>query len=340
MNIVYYSFCALSVFFAYIAEKKNSKIVLLISIFFICFISGLRASTVGYDTEGYYLYIDWIRMGILKNVEPGFILFTKVLLCFFDSNEFVIFIYSSLTLLLCYARFWSFRNKASFSLIIYIFLAFYIQSSMNIMRQFFAISIVFFASYFLEKKKYFVFLILTALAVTFHIVAIVGVLLFLVYLRYSDNIKSKGVYMLLLFIASVALIIAMRGQLFEKFTDYFDSISFDIGFMVVFKILLLLAFVFSNRMEFRFASGKSSIIKIVSIIYFLGLLFTSLGYIFPFMDRVGLVCMMFEPICFAMMCKYRNKDVFRVITILLTGFFIITNMRANGYGVFPYDWVL
>ena len=59
MTAVYYSFCALSVLCAWLAEKKNSKILFAISAILIAVIAGGSAQTVGIDTEVYYTYIDW-----------------------------------------------------------------------------------------------------------------------------------------------------------------------------------------------------------------------------------------------------------------------------------------
>ena len=69
MIFVYYLFCGLSIFMAFLAQKRNSKILFVFSLVFVCLISGLRAESVGIDTKTYYDFIEWAGKGKLKNIE-------------------------------------------------------------------------------------------------------------------------------------------------------------------------------------------------------------------------------------------------------------------------------
>lgn len=340
MTGVYYLFCSLTVLSAIWAQKKNNKILFALSCFFVCFIAGFRAESVGIDTYVYYAYIDWAGAGVLKNVEIGFTLLSRFLMIIsHNSIEFVVFVFSSLTIVFFFLRFWTLRKIASYPLMVFLYLALYFQLSLNIMRQFFSVSIIFFASYFLENRKYTAYFISVALAALFHYGALLGLLLFVVfYWNNAENITKKAFFPFIL-IALVPVMLYYGNMLFAKYSGYFENANPDIGFLLFAKFALLLLFIFWNQSLFFTKDSNENIYKIVSTLYFLGICFTFLGYIYRFMDRIGLCLMIFEPVCLAIMCKKRNSSIFKIAVFALALFIMYKNYISNGNGVFPYGWI-
>lgn len=357
MTLLYYSFCALSVLLAWVAEKRNNRILFVISMLLIAVLAGARARTVGIDTDGYYTYIDWAERDILKNVEPGFIFLSKHLLRLFGEIEWVIFFYSSLTVLFIFLRFWTLREKASYAIMVFFYLAFYLQLSLNVMRQFFAISIVFLATYLLEKRKYFWYLPFVALAVLFHYTALFGVVIFIIYYWNGTKQGLKKLFLVLAIIATVPIAYYYLGSLIDFYSGYFDEAEVDIGLMIFAKLAILALFIIFNRLyifkgidtDADLTTGedsdevsttvKDTTAKTVVYLYIIGLVLTFLGYIFRYMERVGFVFMIFEPVAIAYMCKRQYKGFFALATIALATFVIITAYTSNGNGVFPYNWI-
>ena len=339
MTVVYYSFCVLSVLCAWAAEKKNNKILFAISAILIAVIAGARAETVGIDTTGYYTYIDWAEKDILKNVEPGFIFLSKYLLRLFGEIKWVVFFFSGLTVVFMFTRFWTLRNKASYALMVFFYLAFYLQLSMNVMRQFFAISIVFLASVFLEKKKYLIFLLVSIVAMLFHYSAIFAAVIFVVYFWNGTKKGIKKLALLLSICALVLLTYNYIGSLLNLYSGYFDEMQVDIGLMVLAKVALLVFFIIFNRLYIYHNEENDPTAKNVVTVYIIGLAITMLGYFFTYMERVAFAFMMFEPVCLALMCKKHYKGLFRVATVALAAFIIYSSYSSNGNGVFPYAWI-
>lgn len=339
MTVVYYSFCALSVLCAWAAEKKNNKILFAISAIIIAVITGARAETVGIDTTGYYTYIDWAERDILKGVEPGFIFLSKYLLRFFGEIKWVIFFFSAVTVILVFLRFWTLRSKASYALMTFFYMAFYLQLSMNVMRQFFAISIVFFATFFLEKKKYIPYFILSAFAILFHYSALFAVVIFVIYYLNSTKQGLKRIALLAIVCLAVVFAYNYLESMLDYYSRYFSEMHVDIGLMVLAKIAILVFFIIFNRLYIFKNEDDDPTAKNATIIYAVGLGITVLGYFFTYMERVAFVFMLFEPVCLAIMCKKNYKGLFRIATVAIAAFIIYSSYSSNGNGIFPYAWI-
>ncbi len=339
MTAVYYLFCGFSVLTAFLAEKKNSKILLALSLFFVCFIAGFRAENVGLDTASYYTYINWAGSGILQNVEIGFIYFSKFLLRIINTPKFVVFVYSSLTIIFIFLRFWTLRDKASYSLMVFLYLALYFQLSLNIMRQFFAVAIVFFATYFLQNKKsipYFIFVVIASL---FHVTAILGIGIYIVYYWYTTEKAIKKILFSIVMLACIPVIIYYGGSTLDKYSIYFKNINVNVGLLVFAKGALLLIFIYCNQSILFSKYNQDNLIKIITILYLIGIGLTFMGYIFEYMERLGLGLMIFEPVCLAIMCKRRNASLFKIAVFSLALFIIFMSYLSNGNGIFPYNWI-
>lgn len=340
MTMIYYLFCVFSVFFAFLAQKKNSRTLFVLSILFICFIAGLRSEMIGIDTKRYYEYIEIIQSGkinTLSFLEKGFIVFSQFLLKIINHPWFVIFVSSSLTVFLFFARFWTLRHIAPYYLSVFFYLAFHFQISLNIMRQFLAVSIIFFATYFIEKKKIVFFIIAVLIAMTIHTSSLIALLIPFIYWWFRTPKTSQRLLLLvgLCMIAPIGLYY-IRNQ----YSGYFEQSAIDIGIMIFVKLGILCIFLCLNQSVIFSKTNIDIAIKTISVIYIFGLGLTFLGYIFPFIDRIGLPFMMFEPICMAIMCTRKSPSVFRITNFALAAFIILTNFLSNPQEVFPYSWIL
>lgn len=340
MIYIYYGFCVLSVIFAWIAQKKNSKILYIFSTMLVCIIVGFRGINVGIDTEVYYTYIEWIQDGIFQTSDVGFYYFAKFLLYINDSAEFVVGIFSILTIVFIFARFWSLRDRLSLPLLQFVFMAFYLQLCMNIMRQFFSISIVFWATRFLEKKKYGIYVLLNVLAVSFHKSSIIGLVLLFIYYYISEKISIKKLIILFLSLCIVPVMaIVYMNKFLGDYSNYLSSSNVNLGLMIFLKLGVLILYIVTRHKALCAKKQECIFDKTIFLIYFIGLGITALGYFYTYVDRVGLLFMLFEPVCLARMSsKGINWKIFKAFTLLLSIFLIVVNYRSNGNGIFPYTW--
>ncbi len=337
MNLVYYFSCALTAAVALLAEKKNSKLSFWFSVILVSCISGLRASTVGIDTGAYYQYIEWARMGVLEHVEIGFLYTTRFLLFLCDSAKFVIFVFSSAISFCVLFRFWTLRKQVSYGWSVFLYLALYFQFSMNIMRQFLAIAIVFLGTYFLQNKRYSIFIVTVIIGSSFHYSAFIGLAILLIF-GWTHMKNGKLRYAIAIsFMAMLPIAYYIVFEVWQRYSGYFDNPNPNIGMMIFAKIALLFLFVIFNLNCFSKKNASKSFYANIFAIYAVGLICTFAGYIYDYMDRVGLYFMMFEPICLAIMCKKRYSILFKIAVLLLSVYVIYSNYRSNGHGIFPYD---
>ncbi len=338
MIYIYYGMCVFSICFAFMAQRKNSKRLFFLSTIIICFLVGFRGYTVGIDTKTYYTYVEWIQDGIFQTTDWGFYYFTKFLLNINNTAEFVICIYSVLMIAFIFYRFWSLRDKISLPLVEFIFLAFYLQLSMNIMRQFFSVAIIFSATRFLEKKKYVTYIIFNMIAVSFHKSSIVGFLILFIYYYINEKKNAKKQVVLFITFCMVPIIfVPFMGKYLDSYSIYLSYTNVNIGLMMFIKMGVLLVYIISRYKAFLSKNSNIIFDKVIFSIYFIGISFTTLGYFFTYMERIGLSFMIFEPVCLARMSsKSINSKIFLGFSIILSVFLILVNYMSNSNGVFPY----
>lgn len=188
---------------SYTSKIKNKEIFFLVFSFIILFfVSGLRNNYVGADTATYIS-----TFNIIKNIplsqsfelyfESGYILYNYVIGLFFDNAQFLIII-SSFIIIIAITTF-IYKNSANVYMSLYLFitLMFY-YDSMNIMRQFLAVSVILYGFEFVKSRKFIKYLVCVIIATFLHTTAIISIL---IYFLYSWQFSYKRIF--LLFICSL-----------------------------------------------------------------------------------------------------------------------------------------
>ena len=159
------SICSL---FAYLADKYNSKLVRNLLICFLVLITGFRSVEVGIDSANYAEIWDAVLVGIPVFLEVGFQMLIQFLQRI-STNPTILFVTCSIiTFDLLIIRLWDFRNVASFTVMILVLFMLVVMPSMNTMRQYCAVSIVFYGTKFLFQKKYLKFILSVLIATSLH----------------------------------------------------------------------------------------------------------------------------------------------------------------------------
>lgn len=325
-------------FCVYNAQKKNNIKYLWISIIVLSLFAGFRDITVGLDTISYTKVFSLIESGninLIYGFEKSFLEICKFLLNIFSEYKYIYTFFAFITYGLCILRFWDFRKKYNLLFIVFYFLVSYYFYSINVMRQFVSISIIFFSTRYLdeERRSYSKFILLILFASLFHLSAILGVGYLLIdVLNWKKLSKSqKNLYIFLGFL--IVYYILFQGTLYEeKYNNYFENIVFDIGIVIFAKYIYLFFITYLN-----FKSKNKFLPSIYSCYYFIGLSLTFFGYLFPFMDRTGLYFMIYEPVIFsALMINNKNKKIFFLINICWLIIVLIMAFASNSHGQFPY----
>ena len=178
-------------FFLYILTfsrywKSHSLWLLIVAGVVLFSIAAFRSVSVGTDTESYYNYFYNIELlkddRIYTGLQRGWYHYTLFFYRFFDFQWFLIANYTIIIGGFCYFLYKKSTNCVA-SILLF-FLLYFFFSSLNVMRQYMAISIVLVALTFLDKNKL-VFCGLVILASFFHFSALICLMFLFVQNRLS-----------------------------------------------------------------------------------------------------------------------------------------------------------
>ncbi|MBE5942919.1 MAG: EpsG family protein [Lachnospiraceae bacterium] len=348
--VVYILLLFFVMLFSNLAQRAQKKTYLWLLIFALTFIAGCRAFTVGKDTESYIQIFEYLEndMWDWAHGEIGFKWFSRVFLDVFNNYTLLILFYAFVTNAMIIFRLWDFKKLSSFPwMVVCYYISFYFMT-MNIMRHCFAIAIVFYATRYIEQKRYFRFLCFIGLATLFHTSSLIGigfVALDIFQWRFL-NYKQKIFIGIAGFLAPVIVYFILRAV--AGYGHYFNTTNeATFGLMIIAKLALyILGLLLFYKIIPNKEGCKDSIeldiydIRCVKLYYLLGLLLTSTGYFFLYMERIGLPFYLFECVYWGMLVKITDgKEIFSIVLILLLLYLFTTDLISNGQGVLPYIFV-
>lgn len=332
---------------ACVAERRDNHILMLISALLLALYSGLRGVDVGIDTERYYFFYEEIFKGnSVFGIESSFLKFCEFLQFFSPNPALLIFVLSFFTNMLIVGRLWSFRKKASFGIMLAVYIAGYYPETMNIMRQFFAVALVFFGTFFLEKNKPLLFIPFLLAAIAMHTSSLVGVLLLFVYLwNVKDERKiARRVCISCLIVPALYLGFSSIKEAYDIYARYFDTVKQNLGFMLVYKMfgVLLVCYIskFGLIRKGVHVLGLAGFNGAIVIFYLLGICLCSLGMFFPYMDRIGLFFLMFEMVFWGWAVRSSEMNMlYKAFCCLFIFYLYIMNLLIDGQHIFPYTTI-
>lgn len=215
-------------------HKKLGIFNLLISLFSLCFLAGVRDLTVGTDIYYYFYQIFYdfthTEIGILAEfantgVDIGFILLVYIGKIFNNVN-ISMFIVEFAVLAPIYIFAYRNRKKYSITFIILIYcLTMYVRS-FNLMRQSIAISLLILSMDYFKDRNIKKSLICFILAVLMHKTAIIGLIIYvIIYIRNTKGeIKLKNIVMIyIVFILSILILEPFLVLTGSKYIRYLNS---------------------------------------------------------------------------------------------------------------------
>ena len=348
----YASIMSTSVILAYYASQNKSKWSIIGIILLLSLLAGLRAKFVGLDTFNYNKLFDALKAGDeskIYGIEKSFRCIAKALLVIFKHNNWLFFIFSLLSNGLLIARLWDFREKSSFSIAVFCYYCVFYFASLNIMRQFFAATLIFYGSRFLSKGGYFRFLIFVLFATLFHRSALIGVgYLFCEFFMWKFLRDWQKIFLCCVALICV-VIIFFALPVIEAYKHYFVNPKSDFGFMSFAKLgFLLITAILLNTKKWAIQEEENSMqdrykLLTVELYYLIGILCSSIGYVYIFVDRIGLYFLFFECVYFGMIIKNLNFKIFKIKVfslgaLCLALYIFAIEMLGNGHGTVPYKF--
>lgn len=337
---------------AYLANRYNRKAFVWIIITLLTLLAGLRDESVGMDTAGYLNLFGMIGSGqfhLAYGLEESFKYIVYGILRLIPDRRFLLVLFAFIANWCIVIRFWELRKLSSFAcMVLCYYMAFYF-ASLNAIRQFIAVGIIFYSTRYLSRKKILPFVIAVLVAMQFHRSALIGfVLLAMNCIRWRELLKHQKVLYILSVLITPVLIVATI-QLVGRYAKYFSNTTVDIGMMLLLKMAFLAAtliFVFGVHRGYGYfrnghllSSEDRYQILIATMCYFVALLLAAFGYIFEYVQRISWYYYLFEGVYFGMLLKGKNpvnRLLFGYFIAFVIGYGFIYSMTNNSHGTMPY----
>lgn len=337
--IIFACFCFGIYVLSWFAEKKDSKVLLLATILAAGLLSGFRAGSVGWDTQNYLNIADNVGQGIWSpNVELSFQYIVKALLLLWGDPQWVLLVFAVATNALFLYRFWTLRRVGSFSCMVLLYLIFHYSSTMNIMRQYLAVAVIFFATVFLDKGRFAPYLLCTIFASLLHTTAVLGFVLLPFYVFVATDNKQVRRYILLLCALLLPIIFVGGVVLIHQYGKYLQQANNSIGFMLPVRLLVLVVVWYVSVCKTRSVPYVNQrIMPAIAICAVLGILITFGGYYVTTLSRVGLYFIVFEIPFIAFAMKYgKNRLIPQTLYSVLAAYVLFFALMGNGAGIWPF----
>ena len=336
-----YAVFLISALLAFTAEKKDCRIYLGLLIFVVSAFVGTRTQNVGVDTSMYYSILGYLKKDIWsQNVEKGFLIICYCLLKVMDTEQ-ILLLFAFVTNSLILIRLWSFRDRESFFLMAMLYLLLFYSETANIFRQYVAVAIVFFATYYLEKGKPVKFLIALLAAMLFHRTALLGVAYLPLYYLIKTERFGKRIWIELAGLAALAAAAALVLTYKDgRYLKIYASGELRIGLLFPARLLVLGVYLYANIRKIGAFRYQDELVhtRQISVFYTLGIVLSSAGYYQHSLYRLGLYYILFETVFIPHVCtKGHNRRVFSIIYLALVLYMIYNNWATGWSGLANYS---
>lgn len=332
MLIYLFSF-AISFFFIY-QYYNTQKIKYYILSFMPLFVLSAFRYGIGTDYFARYVpdYSIVAQGGVPYHLEYGFIFFEKILSFFVGNNPdsyWILFFFTSLIFIAFVGMSIKRSNNIPLSLFLFLFGGFYF-GSMNIIRQYIAISIVLYFSKYIFQKSYIKFYFGLLLALCFHNMAFIYIILPLLAHLKLDNKKTT-----IVFFVSILLMFALPNilEVILPLTPFYMYLGTDylIGdfqtSLALLNIIILMMFMYVRRNQQR--KLRYSISKSVNIedFYFniqvIACLFYISGASIYIFDRIAIFFSLFQILSIPHYLNFLPENKKKKICILIMALYIL-----------------
>lgn len=330
--LIYYLLLLLVLLFSL---KPKSNISLFIIFCCLLFVASQRGISVGTDTENYYdLYKDpdYVLQSV-KGIEYGWLLLDYIAYYIFGSYKILLFFSSFLSLFFVFlAVKRGVPNKPLYAIAFYILLYFYC-SSLNIMRQSIALSIILLAYTYLNDKRWKYYMIVFG-AILFHSSAIIA-LLIPFFTRINISVFSYLVVLITSFaIGAMNMIGLLLGILGGTglYSVYTDVILGENSFSIT-RLMLNLLFIFLIVMT----NMKNYYIKI----FFLGLVLLNIFSSVPIIARISQYLLITQVLLYPQIefiYMKHNALLFKSILLIYALIVFVFSLNMNIGEVVPYTF--
>ena len=221
------------------------------------------------------------------------------------------------------------------------YVAVFYPQSMNIIRQYLALAIVFYATKFIEERKYAKYCIWNLVAVLFHLSSATGFVILILWLLIIDRHETKRkLWVVVLLICSIPIIFAAVILIYTRYSGYVDSTSAEFSLLIVGRIVGLLFFLFLRLLRgspVAHCEEPANYTRYITCLYSLGILISTAGFVFEFVGRLSFYFLIFE-IPFTAVAAFKEKNfLLKICYLTLALYFLVIKIGVLGEnGIMPY----
>lgn len=352
-----YIICAIFVtLINYINEKyfiKKNKILeciflMIISIFLLCIIAGVRDITVGTDITVYVT-----RLMTVVESSPNIIdylissesdiFFSLIIFLGFKLGDIntVLFIIELMVVIPIYIYAYLEKNEKSFTLVNLVFFLTMYCVSLNFMRQSIAMAFCILSYHFFDCKKEKKAFLLIMVAMLFHKTAVIFVGIFFINYLIKNNIKYRSINIILIIFGSLLVCQFMENIVaLSSYSDYLDRANqtFSLGSIIkkLFWFAICLPCLMVNRRNQEYHTN----IILCAIYTFIAVIFTAMSFSIPGTGRLAyyFTNLSYFILLFEIPKSFRKKNIILLILIIIIIFswWSMTAVDNDTSGVYPY----
>lgn len=361
--MIYFITFVVTGFWAYKA-KRGKKFYSVLIILWISLLAGLRDETIGTDILVYgnrtfeaarelnfQAFIQNTYFGL--GIEPLYGLLNYIVALFTSNVHVLYFLVEFIMISLVYSRIFQLATPKDVVLGLLIFECLFMGSSYNLLRQGIAMSIVFFASQYLERKQYLKYIILSLIAVGFHSSAIIAVLFLIMYIVIS---KKNTIYTHIIIIitscvitflySNVINILLDLGIISEKYLMYLGEVDKGLDIIVILiRIPMLLLILLFYKIYCEKNNSNNIINCFLVDILILEIILAELKVVSVPIYRISMYLSYFKMLAYPkleeVLKNKRNKQIIVFFTVFycLLVFVVLVMIRGNDE-VYPYKTFL
>lgn len=350
--LIYGGAAVVSFLLAACAGKTRKRGFVWLIVLMLALISGLRSFAVGIDTQGYYDAFQHIAAGDLHlayAMETGFKYICLFLMKIWHNGHFLFFVFAFFSHALVLFRLWDEREYISYPWAVTAYYVLFFPFSLNGLRQFIAVALVFYATRYMKRGRYLKGLVFVAIAMLFHTSALVGaayIVFDILFTRYFNQ-KRKLIVQLFVILTVVAGV-SLTAVLLNRYGKYFAMTETSLGVMLFAKVFLFA--VSAAVLHYRPLYAAKDVTPVTEEeayfrksckwYYLVGILLTFAGYFFLYVGRVGLFFYIFEANFIGSVFKTRNRNGWLPLLkggfALILFYYLVVGIASGAQGEIPY----
>jgi len=309
---------------------------------------ALRSVSVGFDTaeynDYYYALLERGDFTFRDNLEPLYQLFMYIAVRV--GHPHVVFILAApITFFFMLAGIWYLRNQLNLGLVMFLYLCFFYLQTFNVVRQCFAIALIFFALRFICERKFMLYLLFVILAYLMHSSALIALLL---YPLAAEKLSPKMCK--LLSILAVSTVLFALSPLLEPALQLVVSIDLFSAYrnhvaaegVVGSSWIIRAVFIAGTILLYDTFKTENNVRSVALFATALSLPFLVINYIAAPVGRVGAFFSIFNIITFASFAGRKSEKPFlpKIENAVMVGFSLLTyltSLYSNGLVLIPYS---